>query len=61
MRLSPDDPQYQILNSILNSGHRAADLVRQLLAFSRKQIIEPKILDLNLVVANMDRMLRILS
>ena len=58
MRLPPDDPQQPMVSSILHSGQRAADLVRQLLAFSRKQIIEPEILDLNAVVANMDKMLR---
>jgi two-component system cell cycle sensor histidine kinase/response regulator CckA len=58
MRMRPDDPQHPMVKSILNSGQRAADLVRQLLAFSRKQIIEPKVLDLNMVVADMDRMLR---
>ena len=58
MRLAPDDPQYQLVGNIINSGQRAANLVRQLLAFSRKQLIEPKILDLNLVVADMDKMLR---
>jgi CheY-like chemotaxis protein/two-component sensor histidine kinase len=40
------------------SGQRAADLVRQLLAFSRKQIIKPEVLDLNAVVAKLEGMLR---
>jgi signal transduction histidine kinase len=43
---------------ILASGRRAADLVRQLLAFSRKQIIQPQLVNLNEVVAKMDRLLR---
>jgi PAS domain S-box-containing protein len=58
MRMTPDDPRHPMVKSILNSGQRAADLVRQLLAFSRKQIIEPKVLDFNMVVADMDKMLR---
>jgi CheY-like chemotaxis protein len=58
LRLAPDDPQQEMIGSIFRSGQRAADLVRQLLAFSRKQIIEPKVLNLNAVVADMDKMLR---
>jgi CheY-like chemotaxis protein len=47
-----------MLDQIMTSGQRAADLVRQLLAFSRKQMIEPRVLDLNRVVADMEKMLR---
>ena len=43
--------------AILHSGQRAASLTAQLLAFSRKQRLEPKVLDLNLIVADMKRML----
>jgi PAS domain S-box-containing protein len=57
-QLPPDDPLQESLGKILHSGWRAADLVRQLLAFSRKQIIEPQVLDLNAVVGDMDKMLR---
>jgi PAS domain S-box-containing protein len=56
--LLPDDPLREMLDKILHSGQRAADLVQQLLAFSRKQVIEPRVLDLNAVVADMDKMLR---
>jgi len=56
--LLPDDPLHEMVEKILHSGRRAADLVRQLLAFSRKQIIEPQVLDLNAVVADMEKMLR---
>ena len=40
------------------AAQRGADLVKQLLAFSRRQRLEPKVLDLNEVVAGMDRLLR---
>ena len=46
------------IEAVKKAGERAAALTRQLLAFSRKQILEPKVLDLNAVVANMDQMLR---
>jgi two-component system cell cycle sensor histidine kinase/response regulator CckA len=57
-RLAPDDPCYELTGKILGAGQRAADLVRQLLTFSRKQVIEPRVLDLNDAVVNMDKMLR---
>jgi CheY-like chemotaxis protein len=47
-----------LLKYVLESGHRAADLVRQLLAFSRKQIIEPKTINLKNLIPNLDTMLR---
>ena len=55
---SSDNPGRQALESILDAGERAATLTRQLLAFSRKQIIEPRILDMNAVLTDMERMLR---
>jgi PAS domain S-box-containing protein len=57
-QLNPDDPLSDSVDKILRSGHRAADLIRQLLTFSRKQVIEPKVLNLNTVVNDIDRMLR---
>ena len=56
--LAPDDKLQQYLELIRKTGDRATSLTRQLLAFSRRQILEPKILDLNKVAANMDQMLR---
>jgi PAS domain S-box-containing protein len=56
--LSVDDPLQELVVKILRSGERASDLIRQLLAFSRKQIIDPRVLDLNAVVTDMDRMLQ---
>ncbi len=57
-RLPEGDPLRQKTAEILKAGERAADLTRQLLTFSRKQVVQPKVLDLNLVVEDMDRMLR---
>jgi PAS domain S-box-containing protein len=58
VQLSPQDPMRHMVDQILRSGQRAADLVRQLLAFSRKQIIEPQIIDLNNTIASTEKMLR---
>ena len=46
------------VTEIRNAGERAASLTQQLLAFSRKQILAPKVLDLNAVLGNMDALLR---
>jgi signal transduction histidine kinase/ActR/RegA family two-component response regulator len=55
-RLDDDDPLYHKLEAIKNAGERAASLTRQLLAFSRKQILQPRVLDLNQVVFEMNKM-----
>ena len=49
------DPE---LEEIRKAAERAASLTRQLLAFSRQQVLDPKVLDLNSVVGNMNKMLR---
>jgi signal transduction histidine kinase/CheY-like chemotaxis protein len=49
-----------MLEEIKRAGDRATALIRQLLAFSRKQILEPQILDPNQIVRNMVKMLRVL-
>jgi len=46
------------VQEIHNAGKRAADLTRQLLAFSRQQVLAPKILDVNELLGGMDRLLR---
>ena len=48
------------LDEIKNAGDRASGLTRQLLAFSRKQVLEPQVLDPNQTVRNMVKMLRVL-
>jgi two-component system cell cycle sensor histidine kinase/response regulator CckA len=52
------DARREDAEEIRHAGLRAAELTRQLLAFSRRQVLAPKVLDVNAVVANMDRMLR---
>ena len=55
----PDnDPRSLGVREIQRAADRATSLTRQLLAFSRKQIIQPRILDLNGVILNLDKMLR---
>ncbi len=54
----PDDPRHEDAVEIRNAGMRAAELTRQLLAFSRRQVLAPKVLGLNAVVAHMQKMLR---
>jgi PAS domain S-box-containing protein len=46
------------LNMILEAGNRGHELTRQLLAFSRKQVLQPKVLNLNAVVSELEGMLR---
>jgi PAS domain S-box-containing protein len=46
------------LQHIGDASERAGTLVRQLLAFSRKQVLKPKVLDLNSIVLNLDKLLR---
>lgn len=57
-RMSPDNPQRSALEEIKKASDRASGLTRQLLAFSRKQILQPKVLDLNEVVSEIEKMLR---
>jgi two-component system cell cycle sensor histidine kinase/response regulator CckA len=57
-RLSPSDILYEQMEEIRKAGQRASALTTQLLAFSRRQILRPQVLDLNAVVGEMERMLR---
>jgi two-component system cell cycle sensor histidine kinase/response regulator CckA len=58
MTLEDKDTLRENLEEIRKAGQRAASLTRQLLAFSRRQLLQPKVLDLNEVVADMEKMLR---
>jgi PAS domain S-box-containing protein len=54
----PGDPRREDVQEISRSAHRAAALVRQLLAYSRKQVLQPRRVDLNAIVRDMGAMLR---
>jgi PAS domain S-box-containing protein len=54
----PDEPTRAALESIMKSGKRAADLVRQLLAFSRKQVFKIETVHLNTIIQNLSKMIR---
>ncbi len=56
--LKPDDPNRHSLEQIMKAGERAAGLTKQLLAFSRRQVLQPKVLDLNALVAGLSTMLQ---
>jgi PAS domain S-box-containing protein len=57
-KLPNNDPLKLRIDEILKATERAAGLTRQLLAFSRQQVLQPKILDLNSLVSNVEKMLR---
>jgi len=57
-RLDQEDPLRKYAEEIKKAGERASSLTRQLLAFSRKQVLQPEVLDLNIIVADLDNMLR---
>ena len=56
--LPPGDSKRGDVEEIRKASERAASLTRQLLAYSRRQMLQPEVLDLNVVVAEMDKMLR---
>jgi PAS domain S-box-containing protein len=58
MDLEKGQELYEIMQEIKEAGERAGNLTRQLLAFSRKQILQPEILDLNDVILDLEKMLR---
>ncbi len=57
-RLPAPDPAHADLEEIKKATGRAGALTRQLLAFSRKQVLQPRVLGLNEVILNMEKMLR---
>jgi two-component system, cell cycle sensor histidine kinase and response regulator CckA len=56
--LNPQDPMLEDLNEIKKASQRAVTLTSQLLAFSRKQLIEPRVLSLNDLIAGLQKMLQ---
>ena len=56
--LEENDPMRADLDEIRGAGARAVDLTRQLLAFSRHQVLQPKIVDLSEIVGGMKKLLR---
>jgi PAS domain S-box-containing protein len=56
-KLPPGDPRAKMVDQVRRAAERAASLTRQLLAFSRQQVLEPKILDINIIVSDLDKML----
>jgi PAS domain S-box-containing protein len=55
---APDDPRSDDVQQIRSAAERASTLTKQLLAFSRKQILQPRVLDMNSVVATVEPMLK---
>lgn len=58
MKMRPDDPQLASIDAILASADRAAHLTKGLLAFSRRQVINPKPVDVNDIVKRVEALLR---
>jgi CheY-like chemotaxis protein len=56
--LNENDPNRSDLQEVQKAGRRATDLTRQLLAFSRQQILEPKVVDLNVIVSGIEKLLK---
>jgi nitrogen-specific signal transduction histidine kinase/ActR/RegA family two-component response regulator len=57
-RISNSDPSYKSGDQIHKAADRASSLTRQLLVFSRRQILQPKVLNLNVLVNEMDKLLQ---
>ena len=58
MELPPGDGLSDYMQEIQKAGERATDLTRKLLTFSRRQMVEPRVLNLNDLILDMDKMLR---
>jgi CheY-like chemotaxis protein len=57
-QLHPRDPLWEHVRQIQEAGERGTRLTQQLLRFSRREAVEPRVVDLSRLVANMDRMLQ---
>ena len=53
-----DDPRRADVEEVIRAGTRAADVTRQLLAFTRQQFLQPQVIEINAVVSEMEKMLR---
>jgi len=56
--LQPGEPMHSDLEEVRKAGERASDLTRQLLAFGRQQMLQPRVVSLNQILAGMEKMLR---
>jgi len=56
--VAPSEPLFETIHQISKAGERGAALTRQLLAFSRQQVLEPTLVDLNALVTDISHMLR---
>ena len=56
-KLNQSDPLRKNIEEVKKAAERASSLTRQLLAFSRKQVMQPKVLDLNAIISDMNKML----
>jgi CheY-like chemotaxis protein len=56
--LDPDDPNRELITEIRRAGQRAANLTRQLLAFSRKQVLRPEVVSLNTLLGDVTKLLQ---
>jgi nitrogen-specific signal transduction histidine kinase len=57
-RVAPEDPSRHYIEEIQSAAFRATNLSRQLLAFSRQQVMSPRVIDLRAVVTDLSKMLR---
>lgn len=58
MQIQPDHPLYKRFTDIEKTAHRAAALTKQILAFSRRQLLEPRVIDINELITDFSKMLR---
>ncbi|HET7482181.1 MAG TPA: response regulator, partial [Actinomycetota bacterium] len=56
--LDPSSSEYEDLGEAMSAGERAAQLVEHLLTFSRRELVSPEVLDVNVVVRDMEKILR---
>jgi two-component system cell cycle sensor histidine kinase/response regulator CckA len=57
-KLRPEDPLWEYVQQIEEAGERATALTKQLLSFSRREVVEPRVVDLGREIGNLSRMLQ---